>query len=416
MTLLLENSSAPAVRLARPASFNERVWPAYLFLTMALSSIVQREPAPYDLLLLGGMLMFLLSGQKIPARLAWPGILVMMVLGGYAAGTMSATHQEYSLFYMRTSGYLSVSLLFLAALIFPSPERTVPAIANGLVIASIIAASVGILGYFGAIPNAEAFALYGRASGPFKDPNVFGPSLIFPSLYLVHRMSVRPLREMIWTLPVLLLLLLAIFLSFSRGAWMDAAVSALVFLVLSAMYAPGGERSRLMGLALVVLALGGLAIAWVLSNPDVRSLFMARFAFAQDYDSGEGGRFDNMREAFLMALRNPFGIGPEQWPHISGLEPHNIYVNVFVSGGLVSLAGFAGLTILTLWTGLRTLKLSPPMQGVLIAAIGTYFGHALEGLLIDANHWRHIYVLIGIIWGISCATEMRARTANPGRS
>jgi hypothetical protein len=103
-----------------------------------------------------------------------------MVLGGYCIGTMFAVYQEPSFLYIRTSGYLSVSLLFFAALVWGSPERVTPAIAKGLVAASVIAASFGILGYFAVIPNAEAYALYGRATGPFKDPNVFGPSLIFP--------------------------------------------------------------------------------------------------------------------------------------------------------------------------------------------------------------------------------------------
>jgi O-Antigen ligase len=411
LTPSLENPFPGAGGLVRPLTFTSRFWPSFLFLTMALSTIVQREPAPYDFLLLAGMLLFLLSGQRVPLRLAWPGILVLLVLCGYAVGTMFAMDQEISFLYMRTSAYLSISLLFFAALIFSAPERNVTAIANGLVVASIIAASLGVLGYFGAIPNAGAFALYGRASGPFKDPNVFGPSLIFPALYLVHRMAARPLREMLWTLPVLLLLMLALFLSFSRGAWMDGAASALAFFVLIAIHAPSWEKRRLAGLSVVLFAFGALAILWALSRPEVRALFLQRFTLAQDYDSGEGGRFDNMFEAFQMALRYPLGIGPEQWPKISpsGLMPHNIYVNVFVSGGLISLIGFGGLTVLTFWSGLRALRFSPPLQGVLIAAIAAFFGHALEGLLIDSNHWRHIYVLAGIIWGLSAAAEIRGR-------
>lgn len=412
---MLHTSAALPAGLARPLTFTDRFWAGFLFVTMSLSSIVQREPAPYDFLLLGGMFLFLVSGQRAPTRLAWPAILVLLLMGGYAIGTMFAVHQEFSLLYMRTSGYLSVSLLFFAALAFAAPGRNTSAMANGLVIASIAAASLGVFGYFGVIPNAEAFALYGRASGPFKDPNVFGPSLIFPSLYLVHRMAARPLREIVWTLPLLLLFLLALFLSFSRGAWMDAAVSGLVFVTLTAIYAPGREKSRLAGLSLLLAAFMGLALVWALSRTEVRELFLQRFTLAQDYDSGEGGRFDNMFEAFKMALGNPLGIGPDQWSRVSssGLMPHNIYVNVFVSGGFISLFGFAGLTLLTLWTGLRALRLSPPAQGILIAAIAAFFGHALEGLLIDSNHWRHIYVLIGIIWGLSLAAESGARRDKP---
>jgi O-antigen ligase len=244
---------------------------------------------------------------------------------------------------------------------------------------------------------------------------VFGPSLIFPALYLVHRLATRQLREMVWTLPLLMVLLLALFLSFSRGAWMDFAVAALIFLTLSLATAPAAERNRLTSLTLILAIVASLAIAWALSLPEVRTLFLQRFALAQDYDSGEGGRFDNMFDAFKMALTYPLGIGPEQWPRISsaGLMPHNIYVNVFVSGGLMALAGFLALTGLTLWVGMRALTLRPPVPGVLIAAIGAFAGHALEGLLIDSNHWRHIYVMAGIIWGLALAAEADARRQVP---
>jgi O-antigen ligase len=410
-----ENTPARAAGATQPLTLSERFWPAFLFVMCSVSSIVQREPAPYDFLLLGGMMLFLLTGQRVPDRLAWPALAVLMVLGGYCAGTMFAEYQEPAFLYIRTSGYLSVSLLFFAALVWAQPERATPAIGNGLVIASVIAASLGIAGYFGVIPNADAFAVYGRATGPFKDPNVFGPSLIFPTLYLVHRLATHSMRQMLWTLPMLMLLLLALFLSFSRGAWMDFTVASLIFLTLSLATAPAAERARLTGLTFVIAVALALAVAWVLTKPEVRSLFLQRFALAQDYDSGEGGRFDNMFEAFKMALANPWGIGPEQWPRISGsgLMPHNIYVNVFVSGGLVSLLGFGGLTVMTIWAGIRALRLTPPMPGVLIAAIGAFSGHALEGLLIDSNHWRHIYVMAGIVWGLAISAEMQARRKVP---
>ena len=411
----LGNTPISSAEATRPRSLAERFWPAFLFVMMAVSSIVQREPAPFDFLLLGGMALFLLSGQRVPDRLAWPALAVLMLLGGYCIGTMFATYQEDALLYIRTSGYLSVSLLFFAALIWRAPERTVPAIANGLVIASILAASLGVLGYFGKIPNAEAFAIYGRATGPFKDPNVFGPSLIFPTIYLVHRLATHRAREALWTLPILMLLLLALFLSFSRGAWMDFSVAALIFLVFSFATAPADVRGRLSAFTVVLSIAATLAIAWALSVPEVRDLFMQRFALAQDYDSGEGGRFDNMAAAFKMGLTYPLGIGPDNWPKISpsSLMPHNIYVNVFVSGGLISLGGFLTLVLMTLWAGFRALKLNPPLPGILIAATGTFAGHAMEGLLIDSNHWRHMYVVGGIVWGLALAAESRARQPVP---
>src|ERR1700688_4458216 len=96
----------------RRLPFAERFWPASVFVLMALSSFVQHEPAPYDLLLLSGMFLFVLSGQKIPAKLAWPALSIVLVIFGYCIGAMFAQYQQDAFFYIRTSTYLSVSLIF----------------------------------------------------------------------------------------------------------------------------------------------------------------------------------------------------------------------------------------------------------------------------------------------------------------
>ena len=378
---------------------------------MALSSFVQHEPAPYDLLLLSGMLLFVLSGQNIPAKLAWPALSIVVLIFGYFIGALFAQYQRDAFLYIGTSTYLSVSLIFFAALVWRSPERTVPMIAGGLVIASAFAAGLGIAGYFGLVPNAESFAIYGRATGAFKDPNVFGPSLIFPALYLVQRMMTRRAAELVWSFPLLMTLLVALFLSFSRGAWMNFVASALVYWIVAWATGTLQVRRRLFGLGLIMILAATLGIAWILSFDGVRGLFMQRFALSQDYDGGTGGRFDNMYDAFLMAMRYPLGIGPDQWPHISpsNLMPHNIYVNVLVSGGVISFIGFASLTIMTLSIGFRGIARNAPMAGVLIVAVATFAGHALEGIIIDSNHWRHLYVVIGLIWGLALAAETRAK-------
>jgi O-Antigen ligase len=394
--------------VAQPRYFAERFWPGFLFVLTAVSSFVQHEPAPYDFLLMGGMLIFLFSGPRVPNALAWPAVSILLLFIGYALGAMSAAYQEDAFAYMRTSAYLSVSLLFFAALVWRAPERMVPAIMAGLVVSSAIAAAIGIAAYFGAIPNSDIYALYGRATGPFKDPNVFGPSLILPALYLANRLVAYPKREMIWSLPLLLLLLLGLFLSFSRGAWANFLVAALIFAAYAYRHATARVRRRIIGFGFTIVVVAAVGIVWALTVPAVSHLFAQRFA-VQTYDTAEGGRFDSALGALETALSYPLGIGPDQWPHVSSssLMPHDIYVNVFVSGGLISLAGFVALTVMTLWVGLRGLRRNPPMTGVLIAAVATFAGHALEGFIIDSNHWRHLYVAMGLIWGLALAADFR---------
>ena len=79
--------------------------------------------------------------------------------------------------------------------------------------------SRGTLAYFGAIPGADLFTRYGRAAGGFQDPNVFGPFLVTPSLYLIYGLLTGKAMHAPWRIIGLLILSLGVFLSFSRAAW-----------------------------------------------------------------------------------------------------------------------------------------------------------------------------------------------------
>ena len=67
-----------------------------------------------------------------------------------------------------------------------SPRAHTELIFKAWTVAAAVAAAAAIIGYFGLLPGAyELFTLYDRASGTFKDPNVFGPFLIVPLLYML---------------------------------------------------------------------------------------------------------------------------------------------------------------------------------------------------------------------------------------
>jgi hypothetical protein len=58
----------------------------------------------------------------------------------------------------------------------------------------------------------------------------------------------------------------------------------------------------------------------------------------------------------------------------------------------------------TLVMGLRTVFAATPWRPYLIAAIATFVGEIVEGFVIDTDHWRHFFLLLGMIWGLSAAT------------
>ena len=65
-----------------------------------------------------------------------------------------------------------------------------------------------MLGYFHAFPGAEIFTHYDRATGAFQDPNVFGPFLVLPGIYLLYRHPDRPISRMpLLAVPLLIIAL-----------------------------------------------------------------------------------------------------------------------------------------------------------------------------------------------------------------
>jgi Ni,Fe-hydrogenase I large subunit len=55
-----------------------------------------------------------------------------------------------------------------------------------------------------------------------------------------------------------------------------------------------------------------------------------------------------------------------------------------------------------------------PWQPYLITALAAFTGEIVEGFVIDSDHWRHFYLLIGMIWGLSIATMNAMQRGTPG--
>src|SRR5690606_8964891 len=101
----------------------------------------------------------------------------------------------------------------------------------GWVAAALVTGTLGIAGYFHLFPGADKFTLYDRASGAFADPNVFGPFLVLPAIWLFHRLLTGNPLLLPVTAGAFVLIVAAIFFSFSRGAWGLFAMSAVLLMI-----------------------------------------------------------------------------------------------------------------------------------------------------------------------------------------
>lgn len=395
---------APGSAGASPIAIADTPFAAVLlFVAVAASFFVLREPSPHDLLMVAAAGTLFALGLRIPAGVALPAACLALVLAGYMIGGAGARYIDLSIQFMQITAYLTIVFVFVTAVVAASPDRALRAIWGGFLVAGGVSAFLGVAAYLDAVPNADLLLGAGRAKAFFNDPNVYGPFLVAPTLYAVWRMTTRgPAAALFFWGPLATLLALGLFLSFSRGAWAHLAVSALVFALLAAA-APEtrGQRGRIVVIAIVLGLMITFAIGWALTIPEIREMLEHRFGL-QSYDTRQGGRFSGQLEALKMALNNPFGIGPSNWGMVFGQDTHNIYLNVFVGGGLVSLIGLTGAFALTMVRGWRY-ALTGPRRGVFLVAYATLAGLFLEGLIVDINHWRHMYWLMGIVWGLMLA-------------
>ena len=380
---------------------------ALLFAAVATGFYVQTgggdtsTPAPYDLLLILTMVMHFALGLKFSYTLKTPAILWGLLLLGYGFSGIGAIYIERVSDFLLVSVYLIGSMLFFAAVVAENPERNLRTIWWAYTAAATFSATLGCAAYFGLLPNSEAFLLYSRVRSTFNDPNVFAPFLVAPTLFLVYRLSVSSQRRDLLLIPLVGVLFLGLFLSFSRGGWGNLIASGGLFLLLTWMTATSKRQLGRLSLAVILVgAMGVGVVAWALSSSEVSDLFEQRFSLTQSYDVSEtGGRFAIQEEAFQTVLTHPLGIGPSQWVKIAKVDPHNVYLNVFLAGGWLSGGAFLVLYALTLIWGVRSCFVPNSYQGLQIVAVAAFAGHAGEALIIDIDNWRHVYLLMGLVWG-----------------
>lgn len=375
-----------------------------------LSGFVMSEPAPYELLMVLQVAVWFLLGLKISRAVA---PLLALLLTFNVGGILSLTVMKdlgTGPMYLAVSTFLALTSVFYAAIIEDRHQR-LRLIFQAWVASAIITGLLGILGYFHAFPGAEAFTLYDRAKGAFQDPNVFGPFLIAPALYLMHGLLTGKLSSAPLRVAGLLIIALGVFLSFSRAAWALFLFSAvaLVFILLL-KERTGAFRLKILLLSLAAVVLLVVAVVIALQFEQVRNLFLDRTTLVKEYDGGHLGRFARHRIGFLMMMENPLGIGPMVFSQIFPEDEHNIWLKSLTSYGWLGFVSYVAMMVWTLTIGFRFLLRDRPWQPYLMIAWIVIIGHVIIGNVIDTDHWRHFYLLLGIVWGCG-ALEWRHQRA-----
>jgi O-antigen ligase len=405
MTTLAFNPAPVMPALDRSAT--HRLALALVWMTVAAGAVVFTEPAPTDVLTMG--LVVLLPVIGLTAMSSGLVVLLALMLTASAAGfvaAMGAVDVGAAVAHTSVSLYLYVAAFVFAAFVAKRPGPHARLILNAHLWAAVAAACAGIIGYFDLVPGAyDLLTRYGRATGLFKDPNVFGPFLVPAFVYALSLLVRAPLRKGLMPLGLLTVLGLALLLSFSRGAWMSLGVAVVVYGALHILTAPSNRtRLRFAALALAGIAAFSALVLVALQFDGVAKLFDERATLTQSYDEGPEGRFGGQEKAANLVLEHPLGIGAQQFaPHYHHEEPHNVYLAVFLNAGWMGGLIFIALVAATMVFGLRHAVLRTATQPLFLVAYACFVAHAFEGLLIDLDHWRHFYLLLALVWGMMLA-------------
>jgi hypothetical protein len=390
---------------------------ALVWLVGASGAIVFIEPSPYELMTLTAAVFFVATGLRL--RLVFMPLLLLLVLlnVGYSIGAIPFLDKSEVANWITTSWYMAVTVMFFAMVVSEDTGVRLDMLRRGLIAGALIAASSAIAGYFNLVPGGhDLLTLYERARGTFKDPNVLGAFLILPALFLLQSVvSDRPGKSFRSAI-ALGIMTLAVLLAFSRAAWGGLVVTSAFMLALMVLTSQSrAQRSRIIVMSVVAIIVVALLLSVLLSFDSVSEMFRQRASFDQSYDEGRFGRFGRHILGAQLALDVPFGIGPLQFHTYFPEDTHNSYLNAFMSGGWLAGVCYPALVFITVIIGFRHAFVRVPWQRAYLAIFSAFLGTVGESFIIDTDHWRHFWMMLGAMWGMFVAAQRYKVTSEDAR-
>ena len=386
-----------------------------VWLVAASIAIVFIEPSPYELVTVTAAIIFFATGLRL--RLVFMPLMVLLffINIGYCIGAIPFMDKPEIVNWIATSWYMAATVMFFAMVLSEDTAARLDMLRRGLIAGALIAAISAIAGYFNLIPGGhDLLTLYERARGTFKDPNVLGAFLILPALFALQSVVSDDLRKSFRSAIALGILAFAILLAFSRAAWGGLAMTSAFMLALMVLTSrTPGQRSRIVVMSVVAAVILVMLVAILLSFDSISEMFKQRASFDQSYDEGRFGRFGRHILGADMALDLPFGIGPLQFHNYFPEDTHNSYLNAFMSGGWLAGVCYPALVLVTVILGFRYVLTPVPWQPAYLAIFAAFLGTVGEGFIIDTDHWRHFWMMLGAMWGMFAAAHRYKAAAAP---
>ena len=378
---------------------------AAVALAMLIFGVVFVEPSPPDAILMTIMAVAVVTGRFTLRRVPFP---ILALLGAFLilnlVSGVFATRPGRAAFFLLITTYLCLFSVWLTG--FVDSARRARMIIAPLVAGAVASAAIGIPLLFTSLPGSgQATVAHLRLRGFFKDPNVFGPFCVFVALLVVSELLEPRLLKARRPLKLVLLVMLALgaLFAYSRAAWLNAAVATVVMMAAYGLRRGGGRKAAAILVTVVVLAgLGSVTLAATGSEG-----FLGQRAHRQSYDVR---RFAAQRKGFELVQSYPLGIGPGQFEHTVGVAAHSTYVRALAEQGFLGLFVVLSVLLATLGLAARNLVLGRDTFGIgSVPLLAGWCGLLANGAFVDTIHWRHFWLVAGLIW----TGAMRSTGENP---
>ena len=372
-----------------------------------LLAAVRIEPAPADLILFVVIAVAFVTGRFYIRRVP---LIVVVLLSVFLALNMLASVELIDVGRAATFFAITLYLVIFAFWLtgYVHSPNTARVVLRAYIAAAVLSAAIAVLALFVAFPGHDLLVFGPRAKGLFKDPNVLGPFLVPAALMLLEEtVSPRLLRARLPTkLVALSILTIGILFAFSRAAWLNFVIGALVMFVVLSLRRGGGRRA----LTFVVVGISAAAVLFAALALTSSFTFLSERARLQTYDTQ---RFGAQHSGIELAVKYPLGIGPGQFEKVSPISAHSTYVRALSEEGVLGLLVLLALLLLTLMFASRNAILGRDTYGIGSAALlAAWCGLLANSVFIDTLHWRHFWLLAALIW----AGAARPAQGSPGQA
>ena len=371
------------------------------FVAVLLMHWTLPRPAPADVVFIAAFVPSLLVNPTVNRQVLVFVALVLVWTFSIFVSSIDVLSDPAVQFQLLAHTFV-ITLGFTACLVALSwNERNFETFIKVYLAACCISAALGVIGFVGQVP---LFLWDGRARGLFDEPIAFGAFLL-PGLFgALYMLSYK--RGLIFPLITLVLCLAGVLLSFSRADLFALAIVGPLYFVVLNRDRPGRAIAILLIGVFAVVALTGIALV---SSHGFEQKLLSRATLAEPYDVGREGRYGRYFLVIPMILDHPLGLGMLQIDKYFPEPIHNVFLSSFLNYGWLAGVVWILLTVLSFKVALDNERAT--QSPIMVWLSFSLLAQLPCAMLQQVEHWRHLWLLLGLLWGVNARNFAHASHA-----